>query len=371
LLKTIQTSVRRNPVTALLGPRQCGKTTLAQAFAATQRKSVVFDLEDPAALLGLEQPKTVLGHAEGLVVIDEIQRRPDLFPILRVLADRKPNPAKFLLLGSASPDLLRQTSESLAGRIEFIEMGGFDLTETGAKSLPALLQRGGFPRSFLAETEADSLAWRENFLRTFLERDLPQMGVNIPALTLRRFWTMMAHYHGQTWNSAEVAAAMGMNDVTARRYLDLLAGAYMVRLLPPWFENLGKRQRRAPKAYVRDSGLLHVLLGIRDRHQLFAHPKCGASFEGFEVLRLLPGAETYYWSVHSGPELDLFVIHHGRRLGFEVKFGDAPELTSSMTTAMADLKLERLWVVYPGERSYPLAKKIEVVPAAELAERLG
>jgi predicted AAA+ superfamily ATPase len=369
LMEALARAVRRSPVTALLGPRQCGKTTLARAFARGHPDATILDLEDPAVLGSLAQPKTVLGAAAGLVVVDEIQRRPDFFPILRVLADREPNPARFLLLGSAAPELLRQASESLAGRIEFLEMHGFGLDEIGVVHQTALWRRGGFPRSFLAHDEEDSLTWREEFLRTFLERDLPQMGVDAPALMLRRFWTMVAHHHGQTWNSSEIAGSLGISDVTARRYLDLLSGAYMVRQLPPWFENLGKRQRRAPKAYVRDSGLLHALLGLRDQPALFSHPKCGASFEGFaleQVLRRFPRAEAYYWAVHGGPELDLLVIDRGERLGFEFKFADAPTLTRSMASARSDLKLGSLRVVYPGDRAYPLAPGIEAVPIAKL-----
>lgn len=367
----------RAPVTALLGPRQCGKTTLARAFAQTHAPTAFFDLEDPAVLVSLEQPMTVLGSLRGLVVLDEIQRRPDLFPVLRVLADRDPSPARFLVLGSASPDLLRQSSESLAGRIEYLEMDGFDLSEVGPEHRDLLWIRGGFPRSFLASGTEASLVWREDFLRTLVERDLPQMGVGVPALILRRFWSMVAHHHGQTWNSREIAGSLGVSDVTARRYLDLFSGAYMVRQLQPWFENLAKRQRRAPKTYLRDSGLLHALLGIHDLPALHAHPKCGASFEGFaleHVLRHHPRAEAFYWAVHSGPELDLLLLERGRRLGFEFKYADAPALTSSMVSAVADLRLDSLTVVYPGTRRYPLADAVEVVPIGEAApapSRLG
>jgi predicted AAA+ superfamily ATPase len=308
------------------------------------------------------------------VIIDEIQRRSDLFPILRLLADRDPPPARFLILGSASPDLLRRSSESLAGRIEFLEMAGFDMEETGVDGLPDLWWRGGFPRSFLAANDTDSVSWRENFIRTFLERDLPQLGLNIPALTLRRFWTMVAHYHGQTWNGSEIAGSLGINDTTARRHLDILAGAFMVRVLPPWFEKVAKRQRRAPKVYLRDSGILHSLLGITSPRALLTHPKCGASWEGLAietVLRFLPTRDAYYWAVHGGPELDLLLFFEGTRLGFELKFVDAPELTRSMRVAMEDLSLDRILVIYPGDRRYILDDRIEAVPLKLIPEALA
>ena len=369
-------SLRRSPIAALLGPRQCGKTTLARAFVERRENenTAFFDLEDPEAIEALEHPKTVLQPLQGLVVLDEIQRRPEMFPVLRVLADRSPLPARFLILGSASPEMLRQTSESLAGRVALIEMSGFDLTELGAAALGQLWVRGGFPRSYLAASEEESLLWREDFVRTFLERDLPALGAGVSPLVLRRFWTMVAHYHGQTWNGSEIAASLGVTDVTARRYLDLLAGAYMVRLLPPWFENVGKRQRRAPKVYLRDSGVLHCLLGIKDRQGLVSHPKCGASWEGFaleQTLQVVPRAEAYYWAVHSGPELDLLLVHRGRRVGVEFKFADAPNLSRSLRTAIADLKLERLWVIYPGDKRYPLADKVEVIPLLDVPEVLA
>jgi predicted AAA+ superfamily ATPase len=332
-----------------------------------------YDLEDDAVLEAfLVSAETVLAPLRGLVVLDEVQRRPELFRVLRRLADREEAPARFLLLGSAAPELLRQTSETLAGRVEFIEMGGFDLRETGTAESAKLWRRGGFPRSFLADDEEASVAWREAFVRTFLERDLLQLGFTIPALMMRRFWSMAAHYHGQTWNSTEAAASLGINDTTARRYLDLLAGAYMVRLLPPWFENLGKRQRRAPKAYLRDTGLLHHLLGIRDEAALMVHPKRGASWEGFaigQILRAHPGAEAYYWSVHSGPELDLLLLHNGRRLGFEIKLADAPKVTASMHSALTDLRLDQLSIVYPGTKTLPLGERITLLPLAALAQK--
>jgi predicted AAA+ superfamily ATPase len=320
-------------------------------------------------LARLAEPDTTLRPLKGLVVIDEIQRRPELFPLLRVLADRKPLPARFLILGSASPELLRQSSETLAGRIEVIQLEGFRLADVGAGALGRHWLRGGFPLSFIARNEADSLAWRRQFLQTFLERDLPQLGVTIPAVALRRFWNMVAHYHGQIWNAAELARALAINEATVRRYLDLMTGVFMVRQLPPWFENLGKRQVKAPKVYIRDSGLLHALLGLGDRRTLEHHPKVGASWEGYaveEVLKALRPDDAYYWATHNGAEIDLVLFKDGRRIGVECKRMDAPTLTPSMRVALADLRLDELIVVYPGERRYPLGERVEVVPLAEL-----
>jgi len=369
LLAAAETALRRNPVAAILGPRQCGKTTLARLLASRHKAVRYLDLEDPAVLASLENPVTLLQGLKGLVVIDEIQRRPELFPILRVLSDRENSPARFLILGSASPDLIRQSSESLAGRIEFVEMGGFDLLEVGHDSWQMLWWRGGFPRSYLAESDVDSLAWREQFVSTFLERDIPQLGFKLPALTLRRFWTMVAHDHGQTWNSTEIATSLGVSDHTSRRYLDILAGAFMVRILTPWHENLAKRQRRAPKVYLRDPGLLHALLGIADPEALWKHPKCGASWEGFaleQVLRLIPSRDVYSWAVHGGPELDLLVMWKGRRIGFEFKFADAPRVTSVTTQTLNALRLDHLWVVYPGDKRYALGEKTEALPLSSV-----
>jgi len=367
-MELVRTALKRSRVVALLGPRQCGKTTLARQFVAADSLNY-FDLEDPQSLARLTEPATALRPLKGLVVIDEIQRRPDLFPLLRVLADRQPLPARFLILGSASPDLLKQSSETLAGRLETVPLEGFRLADLGAAVQPRHWIRGGFPLSYTARTETDSLAWRRHFLQTFLERDLPQLGVQIPAVAMRRFWNMVAHYHAQTWNGAELARALAVNESTVRRYLDLMAGVFMLRQLPPWFENLGKRQVKAPKVYVRDSGLLHALLGIADRRSLEHHPKVGASWEGFaveEVLKALHPDEAYYWATHNGAEIYLVLFKNGRRIGVECKRADAPVLTPSMRIALADLKLDELRIVYPGEKRYSLAKKIEVVPLTEL-----
>lgn len=363
----IRAALKRSRVVALLGPRQCGKTTLARQFVPAESLNY-FDLEDPESLARLTEPAIALRPLEGLVVIDEIQRRPDLFPLLRVLADRKPLRTRFLMLGSASPDLLKQSSETLAGRLEIIPLEGFRLADLGAAMQTRHWVRGGFPLSFTARSEAASLAWRRQFIQTFLERDLPQLGVTIPALGLRRFWNMIAHYHAQTWNGAELARALSVNESTVRRYLDLMSGVFMVRQLPPWFENLGKRQVRAPKIYVRDSGLLHVLLGVANQRDLENHPKVGASWEGYaveEVLKALRPDEAYYWATHNGAEIDLVLLKAGRRIGVECKRADAPVLTPSMRIALTDLKLDELHVVYPGEKRYELAKKAHVAPMAQ------
>jgi len=364
----VRAALKRSRVVALLGPRQCGKTTLARQFVPADSLNY-FDLEDPQGLARLTEPDTALRSLKGLVVIDEIQRRPDLFLLLRVLADRKPLPARFLILGSASPDLIKQSSETLAGRLETVPLEGFRLVDLGADAQARHWLRGGFPLAFTARSERDSLAWRRQFLQTFLERDLPQLGVTIPTLALRRFWNMVAHYHAQIWNGAELARALAVNESTVRRYLDLMTGVFMVRQLPPWFENLGKRQVKAPKVYVRDSGLLHALLGISSRRDLEHHPKVGASWEGYaveEVLKALRPDETYYWATHGGAEIDLLLFKNGRRIGVECKRADAPVLTSSMRIALADLKLDELRVVYPGEKRYSLTSKVEVLPLAEL-----
>jgi len=370
--KRIQTALKRSRIVALLGPRQCGKTTLAQHFVPVESLNY-FDLEDPASLARLSEPDTALRPLKGLIVIDEIQRRPDLFPLLRVLADRKSLRARFLILGSASPDLLKQSSETLAGHLETVPLEGFRLADLGAAAQSRHWLRGGFPLSYTARTETASLLWRRQFLQSFLERDLPQLGVTIPAVTLRRFWSMIAHYHGQTWNAAELARALAVNESTVRRYLDLMTGVFMIRQLPPWHENLGKRQVKAPKVYVRDSGLLHALLGIGSRRDLEHHPKVGASWEGYaveEALKALQPDDAYYWATYNGAELDLLLFKKGRRIGVECKRADAPTLTPSMRVAMTDLKLDELYVVYPGEKRYPLADKVTVVPLAEFAGAL-
>jgi hypothetical protein len=367
--RRIQEAFEVHPCAALTGPRQCGKTTLARQIAADAPASTWFDLEAAVDRQRLATPEQTLGRLRGLVIIDEVQRMPSLFETLRVLVDRPDNDARFLLLGSASPRLVKGVSESLAGRVGLVDLGGFGLREAGTDAWRKLWGRGGFPRSFLARSTQASSLWRRDFVRTFLERDIPQLGITIPAESLRRFWTMIAHYHGQTWNAAEFARALGSSEGTARRYLDILAGAFMVRVLPPWFENLKKRQVKAPKVYVRDTGLLHTLLGIPGEDQLLGHPKVGASFEGLVVEQLVGALETrdvYYWATHAGAELDLLVLRGGKRYGVECKFADAPGTTRSMRVALEDLDLEHLWVVYPGDEGYVLDDRISVLPVAEI-----
>ena len=366
-----------HPAVALTGPRQCGKTTLARAIAADAPGSTFLDLESAVDRRRLQAPEQALAGLSGLVIIDEIQREPALFETLRVLIDRVGSPARFLVLGSASPSLVRGVSESLAGRVGLVDLSGFDLSETGPDSWRTLWRRGGFPRAYLAPHDRASSLWRRSFVRTFLERDVPQLGITVPAETLRRFWTMMAHYHGQIWNAAEFARALGANEGTARRYLDILAGAFMVRALPPWFANVRKRQVKAPRIYIRDTGLLHTLLTLETGEEVAGHPKVGASFEGFAIEQIVnafdaPGS--YFWATHGGAELDLLVMRGGKRYGFECKLADAPGTTRSMRVALNDLELEHLWVVYPGDEAYPLDDRISVLPIAgipELARSLG
>lgn len=375
----LRAALADSPVVALLGPRQCGKTTLAREVAAETPLVTYLDLEDPRDDARLTEPMLALERLTGLVVLDEIQLRPELFAILRVLADRVPLPARFLVLGSASPRLVKGASETLAGRVRFIDLAGFDLTETGVADFHKLWLRGGFPRSFLAPDDQRSLAWRQDFVRTFLTRDVPQLGITIPAPQLRRFWMMLAHYHGQTWNASAIGASLGIGYKTVQNYLDILAGAFLVRQLQPWTENVGKRVRKAPKVYFTDTGLLHALLGIDRFETLEAHPRLGASFEGFAAEQLIRVAgwrddEVFYWGTHAGAELDLLAFFAGRRYGFEFKYADAPRPTRSMRAAIEDLRLERLFIVHPGAASYPLGERLEVVGLGDLpalAVRLG
>lgn len=369
-IRQIEASFQRHPVTALLGPRQCGKTTLA-LFIAEQEPSTIFDLENPIDIQRLSAPMQALKDLSGLVIIDEVQRKPELFELLRVLADRSGRNVRFLLLGSASPRLVKGVSESLAGRIGFVDLSGFQLWEVGVQHLDRLWIRGGLPKSFLADSESESSQWREGFIRTFLERDIPQLGITIAAETLRRFWMMVAHYHGQVWNAAEFARSLGTAENTARRYLDILNGAYMVRVLPPWFENLKKRQVKAPKIYIRDSGLFHSLLQVSTLGDLRGHPKIGASWEGFaleHIIRVFRTREAYFWATHAGAELDLMVTVAGKRHGFEFKYTDAPGRKRSMHIAIEDLGLEHLWVIYPGDQKYALDSKITAIPLEQILQ---
>lgn len=370
LQSRVRVALGRNPIVVLTGPRQCGKTTLAREFLSEESPNY-FDLEDPLSLARLDEPRTALEPLEGLVVIDEVQRRPELFPVLRVLADRRARPARFLILGSASGDLLRQSSESLAGRVERIEIGGFTLAELGTGSAATLWRRGSFPLAYLARSEADSVAWRKQFIQTLLERDLPQWGVRVPSTALLRFWTMLAHYHGQTWNAAEPARAMDVSPSTTRRYLDLLTDAMMVRQLQPFYVNLGKRQVRSPKVYVRDSGLLHQLFGLETEKALLSHPRLGASWEGFVIEQLLASVshdEALFWATHQGAEMDLVLRRGDTLFGVECKRTDAPRMTPSIRIAIDDLGLERVAVVYPGNKRFTLADRVEAVPLITLAE---
>lgn len=364
----IKEGLRRSPVVALLGPRQCGKTTLARTFLDPAH-SAYFDLEDPVTAMNLEQPMSILSGLTGLVVIDEAQRQPELFPILRVLVDREKNAAQFLILGSASPDLSRQAAESLAGRVEVIEMGGFSLDEVGEERMRELWIRGTFPRSLLAEREEDSVVWRRQFVRSFLEQDLRQLGFGMSPSAMGRFWTMLAHVHGQVWNAEELATSLGVSGQTARNYLDALEQTFMVKRLLPWFSTIGKRLVKRPKVYVRDSGIFHSLLGVADEASLLTHPKLGASWEGFvieQILRVLGDEPAYFHAVHSGAELDLYLPERG--WGIEIKHADAPRRSRSMTVVMEDLKLQHLWVVVPGSRGYELGDHMQVVGLSTLLD---
>ena len=363
----VEVTLTRFPVVAIVGPRQCGKTTLARQLVSADSANY-FDLEDPVSLARLENPRTALQDLTGLVVIDEVQRRPDLFPVLRVLVDRDDNPARFLVLGSAGPDLLRQSAESLAGRIEYIELGGFGIDEVGVERMPDLWVRGGFPLSFLASTDADSLAWRKAFLRTFVERDLPQFGAALGVPALHRFLAMLAHYHGQVLNVAELATALGVAQATVRRYVDLLEHLFLIRQLRPWRENLRKRQVKRPKLYLRDAGLYHQLIGVGTMDALLMHPRIGASWEGLILEKVIAESapdEVYFWATHNGAELDLLLLKQGRRVGVEIKRIDAPRRTRSMTVAVNDLGLDALYVVYPGDTRYAVDDRIVAVPAKE------
>jgi len=377
-IQEMETRLLDYPIVALLGPRQVGKTTLARIYSRQCQDKVpqsihVFDLESPADQARLSNPELTLSPLKGLIILDEIQRMPELFPLLRVLADRSDTPARFIILGSAEPSLIKKTSETLAGRVSFIDVSGFSLYETGFTHYPDLWWRGGFPRAYLARSNRATRQWHEDFFRTFLEQDIPQLGIRIPSSTLRRFWTMLAHYHGQILNLAEIARSLGSSEPTARRYLDILLGTYMVRQLPPWFENLKKRQVKAPKVYIRDSGILHALLGVMSAESLQSHPKLGASWEGFaieQILQITGESDAYFWATHSGAELDLFIFHQGKRLGFEFKYSESPKTTKSMHIALEDLKLDHLYAVHPGKHPFPLTEKITAVPLESLFEIL-
>lgn len=367
------------PIVGIVGSRQIGKTTLARmiadTFERTKTKVTKFDLEDPNDLAALQNSMETLAPLQGLVIVDEVQRKPDLFPILRVLADRPSNRAQFLILGSTSPELLKQSSESLAGRIAYYHLDGFGLDEVGVGNCNKLWIRGGYPKSYLAKNDDESAVWRREFLQTFRERDLAQFGIIRPPETIRIFLNMLAHYHGQTWNAAEFARALGVAEKTVRSYLDILVSTFLVWKLQPWFENLSKRQIKAPKVYINDCGLLHSILDLPDADALSRHPKVGASFEGFAMQQIIRaiGArrdECYSWGLHSGAALDLLVIRGSRRFGFEVKRSESPEVTPSMRSAIESLQLNKLTVVHAGKHSYSMNDNIRAVAITRVLEDL-
>ena len=364
-------ALRRSKITALLGPRQCGKTTLAREIAA-QMNAHFLDIESPSDMARLQNPELYLRNIKELVIIDECQLMPELFPILRVLADQASENGRFLILGSASPGLIKDASETLAGRIEFIDLQGFNILEIGNEGLYRLWARGGFPLSYLANSDEDSAAWREGFVRTFLQRDIPQLGLNIPSTTLRRFWTMLAHCHGQILNSSQLANSMGMSDKTIRSYIDLLSAVYMIRPLQPWFTNTKKRQVKSPKIYFADTGILHHLLGIPHLDGLLGHPQLGSSWESFtmeQIIRTTPGIVPFFWSTYSGAELDFLLTANNKRFGIELKYTETPKPTKSMYSAINDLELEKLYVIYPGTDSYPLHELIEACPLVSFLDQ--
>lgn len=375
-LGRLESLLHQFPVVGLIGARQVGKTTLALDLTARSGgEATHFDLENPRDLSRLDDPLFALEGLRGLVVLDEVQLRPELFPVLRVLADREGTPARFLVLGSASPELLRQSSESLAGRIAYHELGGLRLAEVGADRYESLWLRGGFPRSYLAESEPASYRWRRQFVRTYLERDLSELGIRLPPTTMRRFWTMLAHYHGEIWNGSELARAFGVSHKTVGGYLDTLCSTFMAKRLEPWHENVAKRQVRAPKIYLADSGILHNLLGLESRQDLLGHPKVGASWEGFalsEVVAHLDARpeECFFWKLHSGAELDLLIRRGNLRRGYEFKLTSSPRATPSMRSALEVLGLEELVVIHPGGDSYPLGPRIRAIGLARLQEDL-
>jgi len=376
-LNTIEKLLKRNPVVGIIGARQVGKTTLAQQFASrSSAATTYYDLENPEDEARLADPMLVLKQHKGLIVIDEIQRHPGIFPVLRVLADRKRTPARFLILGSASPELMQKSSETLAGRVAYHHLSGFGLDEVDIREHINLWLRGGFPRSFLAESHRESHEWRRNFIRTFLERDLPQLGITIRSSTLQRFWTMLAHYHGQVWNASEFARSFAVADTTVRNYLDILSAALVVCQLQPWHENISKRQVKSPKVYLSDTGILHALLNLRTLRDVEGHPKLGASWEGFAIEQIIRCLQVYpeecfFWATYSGAELDLLIVRGRKKLGFEVKRSSSPRVTPSMQHAVEDLKLNRLDVIHAGDETFPMKEKIRAVAMRHLLKDLS
>ena len=375
LYPIIELALEQFPSVALLGPRQAGKTTLARTITAGRADSLYLDLERPSDLAKLADPELFLSrHANRLVVLDEIQRRPELFSTLRSLIDDNRHPGRFLLLGSASPQLLQQASESLAGRISLHELSPFDVSEVQPTfaELPSFWLRGGYPLSWLDKTDEASAAWRESFIATHLERDIPAFGIRVPGTTLRRFWQMLAHLHGQMWNASRLASGFGVSAPTVQHYLDILEATYMVRRLPPLHANLSKRLVKSPKIYLRDSGLLHALLGLRSLEDLAGHPVVGASWEGWvleQIAQLLPSPwKLSFYRTAAGAEVDIVAERGNNKVGFEIKFSSAPTLTKGFWSAVDDLALERVYVIAPVETGYPLSQNVEVVPAIELNE---
>jgi len=371
LEEEINVKLKESPVVALLGARQVGKTTLARKISEFLEGGVTFfDLESPSGRAPLiETPELALRSCTGTVVIDEIQRMPDLFEILRPLCDDPERKSRFLLLGSAAPELARGVSESLAGRILFVNVPGFSLQEVGTENQDRLWHRGGFPLSFCSDSDPAASRWLEGFRATFLERDIPSLGVRVSPVALGRFWTMLAHFHGQIWNATEIGRAMGVSPMTANHYRDLLEGTFMVRVLQPWFENIGKRQVKSPKVYLRDSGVLNHLLGLPDLMSLRSHPKYGASWEGFALEQTLIAhgeKNAWFWATQGGAELDLLMIRGGKKWGFEFKCSDAPSSTKSMHSAIESLGLEHLWILYPGERRFPMTDRITALPLRQI-----
>lgn len=374
--KIVAQLLKKNPVVGMIGARQVGKTTLAREIAKSSKGShTTFDLENTEDISRLSDPMLALKSLEGIVIIDEVQKVPGIFQSLRVLADRRSPRTRFLILGSASPQLLKQSSESLAGRIAYHELGGFTLDEVGEGNLEKLWLRGSFPKSFTLGSLSDSIDWRKSFIKTYLERDLPQFGISVSSQTLRRFWNMLAHYHGQIWNASEFARSFGVADTTIRHYLDILASTFVVRQLQPWHENISKRQVKAPKIYITDTGILHTLLNIRNKEDLLSHPKVGASWEGFIINQLIHQMEAdkeecYFWATHSGAELDLLIMKGRKRIGFEIKYTSSPKITPSMKTAIRDLRLKRLFVIHAGDKSYPMSDRIDAVAADNILEKV-
>lgn len=373
-IETLNNRLKDNPVVALLGARQCGKTTLSNQFARERSPAGIhiFDCEDPRDLAKLENPTIVLEPLKGIIIIDEIQRRPDLFPVLRVLVDRDPK-KRFLILGSASRDLISQGSETLAGRISFVELGGFGLHDIKKNDYKKLWIRGTFPRSFLARSNRVAGEWREDFIRTFLERDIPNLGIRIPARTLRRFWTMLSHYHGQVFNASEIGRSLGTADTTVKHYLDILSGTFIIRQIQPWFYNTKKRLVKRPKIYFRDTGLLHTFMATNSESELLNHPRLGASWEGFALEQTLTHLnieedEAFFWAVHTGAELDLVFQRKGRLWGIEVKYQEAPTVTKSMHSALAELNLAHLWIIFPGDSVYPIEQDMTAVGLSRMKE---